>query len=75
MFMFHLNQQTHGIAQSHIMEEVLEIVATACLGMIIQEAEADLADNVLMEHLIQHVNLQIQHQCAHLINITVSLTM
>jgi hypothetical protein len=71
----HLLQQLSGIAQNHITAAELEIVAIVCLGIITQQAAADIADNVHWDTLIQHANLQIQHQCAHLISITVNLTM
>jgi|LauGreDrversion4_1035100.scaffolds.fasta_scaffold768253_1 hypothetical protein len=55
----HLLQQLSGIAQNHITAEELEIVAIVCLGIITQQAAADIADNVHWDTLIQHANLQI----------------
>jgi hypothetical protein len=55
----HLLQQLNGIAQSHITEAELEIVATPCLGIITQQAAADIADNVHLDMLIQDANLLI----------------
>ena len=72
MFMFRLLHKINGIVQNHIMAAELEIAVTACLGTITQEAVADLADSVPMEHLTQHASLLI-HMCllqhVHHINI------
>jgi hypothetical protein len=71
----HLLQQLSGIAQSHIMVAELEIVVTVCLGIITQQVAADIADNVHWDTLIQHANLQIQPQYAHLINMNARVMM
>lgn len=66
-------RQINGIAQNHITAEELETAAIPCLATITQPAELDTPDSVLMERLTQHVNLQIQHQLALHINITVKV--
>jgi hypothetical protein len=55
----HLLQQLSGIAQSHITAAELEIVDIVCLGIITQQAAADIADNVHLGMLIQDANLLI----------------
>ena len=73
MFMFHLLQQISGIVQNHIMAAELEIVVTPCLGIITQEAVADLADSVPMEHLTQHASLLIHiHLLQHVHHININ---
>jgi hypothetical protein len=73
--MFHLLQQMNGIAQNPIMEAELETVVIQSLGIITQQMEVDIVDNVHMGPAIQDVNLLTQHQYVHLININVKAMM